>query len=980
MKPRGVLALLLVTAFCAWGVPAFAQSQAINGTIEGTTKDVQGGVLPGVTVTITHLDTGTQRVVVTNETGTFRAPLLPLGNYKVGFDLKGFAKVEQTGIELSAGQTIVLNPTMKVGAAETVTVTAESPVVDLGKTDVGRNISETEIKNLPMVSRNPYNFALLEPGVTGTENSEFGVPRFSVNGQMTRINYQVDGSTNTQKDRAGLRLLPMSEVMIREVQVVSAGYAPEFGQTTGMVYNAVTPSGTNALRGDVGYRFRTKGFSAWPFYVSDATKADPNNKPDNSLSVFTATVGGPVMKNKMFHYFGIERTYQDLSRNSMIDPTTASAVNLAPQPGKVPSYRSVFFFIGKVDYQLSSANRLSVRVNTFQNDNPYQSGGGTTAVERGNDFADHMYSAATQMISTLGGGRLNELRIQYAKRHTRMYGHDPSVTGISVNVTATSGQNNGVNFGRYTGDGTDFQQGIAQVVDNFTWIKGKHSYKAGVDTQWIMDHRAVPLPATYTFPSTQAYNDAVNGVNPKSYTTFAQTIGNPNFDMRNALFSTFVQDDLKLTADFKVLYGVRYDYYLYPGGIDGSPYNQSFNRDGNNVAPRGGFAWTLGSDRRTVLRGSTGLMYDQPLLAIIENAYAASGLVNRSTSFSLNPTSPNAPSYPNTLANIPASVVQVSSTVQGMGPDFVTAHTWQNNITLERELSTNYSASVGVRYTRGWDLPVINDVNLVGITPVSFLEDGRGVYSTAVNASTRVDPRYNRVRLVESVGDSWYKALTLQLTKRMTHGTQFNLNYTLAKGVDTAPLGGATLAVQGDAARSDPANLQRDKGPNQLDIRHTFNGSLVALSSVKRFNKLFNSILTDNQVGVILQFNSGIPDSIAGSRDLNNDGNNGDRPLYVARNSMYVPIRWNVDMRYSRFFPLGHGRRLEVQGEFKNVFNIAQPSGVANTLTVDAAGYPLAADGVTRLDPHAISLNGDDYAPTGGLEQRKFQLGFKFYF
>ena len=145
-------------------------------------------------------------------------------------------------------------------------------MVDLGKTDVGRNLTETEIKNLPMVSRNPYNFALLEPGVTGTENSEFGVPRFSVNGQMTRINYQVDGSTNTQKDRAGLRLLPMSEVMIREVQVVSSGYAPEFGQTTGMVYNAVTPSGTNALRGDVGYRFRTKGFSAWPFYVSDATK------------------------------------------------------------------------------------------------------------------------------------------------------------------------------------------------------------------------------------------------------------------------------------------------------------------------------------------------------------------------------------------------------------------------------------------------------------------------------------------------------------------------------------------------------------------------------------------------------------------------------------------------------------------------------------------------------------------------------------
>jgi hypothetical protein len=525
----------------------------------------------------------------------------------------------------------------------------------------------------------------------------------------------------------------------------------------------------------------------------------------------------------------------------------------------------------------------------------------------------------------------------------------------------------------------DFQQSIAQVIDNFTWLKGRHSYKTGFDIQWINDHRAVPLPATYTFPTVQAYLDAKAGVSPRGYSTFAQTIGNPIFEMKNSMLSAFVQDDWKATGDLKILFGARYDYYMYPKGIEGAPYNSTFNRDKNNISPRGGFAWTMGADKKAVLRGSTGLMYDQPLLAIIETAYANSGLAQRSQSVSLNPGSPNAPSFPNTLAGLPPGTVQVSSTVQGMASDFVNARTWQNSLTYERELWRDFSTSIGYRYTRGWDLPVINDFNLVGITPVRLLEDGRGVYSAAVNASTRVDPRYNRVRLVDSVGESWYQGMTAQLTKRFSRGIQFNFNYTLGKGEDTAPLGGATLAVQGDAARSDPQDLNRDKGPNQLDIRHTVNGSLVAISSVQRFNPLVNAILTNNQVSILMQLASGIPDSVASNTDLNLDGNNGDRPLFVERNSMYVPSRYNVDLRYSRFFKIHGTRRLEVQGEFKNIFNVPQASGVNNTLAVNANGYPVDTAGV-QLPLSIISLNGDDYEPTAGREQRKFQLGFKFYF
>src|SRR5262249_32909798 len=196
----------------------------------GTIVDTSGGVLPGVTVTVTNLDTGAERSVITNENGFYRALLLPLGRYRVVVELPGFKKYEESGVRIGAGQTAVVNATLNVGqVSEAITVSAETrPILDSAKIDAGRNLTEVEVKNLPLVARNPYNFALAQPGVTGYENPEFGVPRLSANGTLMRINYQIDGNTNTEKDRAGLRLLPMSEVMIREVKVVTSGYAPEF--------------------------------------------------------------------------------------------------------------------------------------------------------------------------------------------------------------------------------------------------------------------------------------------------------------------------------------------------------------------------------------------------------------------------------------------------------------------------------------------------------------------------------------------------------------------------------------------------------------------------------------------------------------------------------------------------------------------------------------------------------------------------------
>ena len=399
----------------ALAIPGWAQSQAANGAIEGTVFDTSGGVLPGVTVTITSIDTGAQRIVITNEKGLYRAPLLPLGTYRVLAELPGFKKFEQTDIHLSVGQTAVVNATLSIGAvSETITVSsADSPALDLARIDIGHTMSDQEVHNLPLVARNPYNFALVQPGVTGFENVEFGVPRLAANGAAMRINYQIDGNTNTEKDRAGLRLLPMSEVMIQEVKVVTTGFAPEFGQTMGMVYNAVTPSGTNTFKGEGSYLFRRKPFSAFPFFfgctgvaASCGPPAADAQKPETRVDTGTADVGGPIVRNKVFFYGGWEQTRRDLSSTSLINQSVrdiAPTLGLKAQPAAVPNVQTAKFAIGKADVQVDANNRLTARWIRFHNDAPYNSGGGTQTLERATDFLDAMDSTAGQLVSSESG-------------------------------------------------------------------------------------------------------------------------------------------------------------------------------------------------------------------------------------------------------------------------------------------------------------------------------------------------------------------------------------------------------------------------------------------------------------------------------------------------------------------------------------------------------------------------------------------------
>ena len=189
----------------------------------------------------------------------------------------------------------------------------------------------------------------------------------------------------------------------------------------------------------------------------------------------TASSGGPIVQDKVHYYAGFERTYRDMTNTFNLTPELVASVGQPPQPNTVPAYQSVRFFLGKIDYQVAQGHRLTTRVNWFENNNPYNGGaGGTTTIERGFDYKDAMSSTAAQLVSNWGSNRLNELRTQYAAAPLPPPVARGGPEGISVNIT------NAISFGHPTSDGEDFVQGITQVLDNFTLIRGRHSFKTGL--------------------------------------------------------------------------------------------------------------------------------------------------------------------------------------------------------------------------------------------------------------------------------------------------------------------------------------------------------------------------------------------------------------------------------------------------------------------------------------------------------------------
>jgi hypothetical protein len=322
-----LLLCFLLSLGVLFGPANAVQAQERTGTITGTATDVSGGVLPGVTVTITNIQTGRVTTAVTDGSGMYRAELDP-GVYKVGFELSGFARQELPEVNVLLGRTFTINASMKVGnIAEAVQVTAESsPLVDTRSTLISHNVTAEEIERMPK-GRSFQSVAMTAPSVNSGE-IEGG---FQVNGASGSENqFTVDG-VSTNSLLAGHSRQNTVFEYLQEVQVKTVGIPAEYGGALGGVISAVTKSGGNRFTGEGHYYYQGSALSARPVqrlvldpgddvtvrYFQDAEQPNMSNE-------IGASLGGPIMRDRLF-FFGsispryVERTNEYKFRNGLED-------------------------------------------------------------------------------------------------------------------------------------------------------------------------------------------------------------------------------------------------------------------------------------------------------------------------------------------------------------------------------------------------------------------------------------------------------------------------------------------------------------------------------------------------------------------------------------------------------------------------------------------------------------------------------------
>jgi hypothetical protein len=294
-------------------LPGSLAAQAVTGTILGTVTDSSGALIPGATVTLTHAGTGLMRTVVSDAAGEYTAPSLPTGRYTVTAELSGFKTVSLPDVDLGVDQRVRINVRLEIGTvSETITITGQSPLVQISSSELGTTVNEEQIKTLPLNGRNFVSLTRTVPGVLR------GIPganidgagslawrassSFSANGQRPRDNnYLLDGVDNNETWLQTVVLFPSVDAL-DEFKLQTSTYSAEFGRSLGGVVNLQIKSGSNAVHGSLFEFLRNDAFDANNFFNNRAGRP----KPDFSQHQFGGTSSGPIARDKTFYFFDFQ--------------------------------------------------------------------------------------------------------------------------------------------------------------------------------------------------------------------------------------------------------------------------------------------------------------------------------------------------------------------------------------------------------------------------------------------------------------------------------------------------------------------------------------------------------------------------------------------------------------------------------------------------------------------------------------------------
>jgi carboxypeptidase family protein len=649
---RALALLGLTLLLCAL---AFGQG---TGIIVGTVADESGAVIPNVTVTITNKATGVARTAATNNEGYYSAPALPAGDYQVKAEAPGFRTLERDAT-LPVGSTLTVNMPMSLGATkEVVTVEAASAQMNYEKHEIAGVIEHSVIQDLPSNGRDYIQLATLEPGVTistgtiGQFNALFYV---SVLGSGFRTAVTVDGgniSDNIDVGGGG-QSMNFTQEVVQEFQLSELNIDLSSPIQTGGSINVVTRSGSNNWHGSAYFFYRDHNMAAYPNL--DRLPSDPN--PFFVRRNPGASLGGPIIKDKLFFFFN----YEFLNQVQAQSDTTTDPAFTALQ-GTYASPYAAKKITARFDYHLNSKNNMFLRYSHDGN------GGFGPALELGGDPSSwpHNVNWADQSIfgitSILTPTLVNDARFQYNywnNHNLPAVASDcsaPCVAGSLPNVIFFVGTNQpsvGPNLNSPQGRNTRRYE----LNDSLSWQRGSHRIKFGGDLNptysaglWGF---CTPMCVGAVSPTliTELFGAATPlffPTMPTKLTSDAQVLNLPVYNLTPSIFSgvgvgnvplpagydygqnknydqfrAYVQDVWKIRENLTVNYGLAWNAQtgffnsqlskpsLLAPILGTGPNNLGPTQ--NNLSefqPALGFAWSPGKSQKWVIRGGAGIYWD----------------------------------------------------------------------------------------------------------------------------------------------------------------------------------------------------------------------------------------------------------------------------------------------------------------------------------------------------------------------------------
>src|SRR5882724_9115905 len=802
--PVNRLVFAVVTVVLLFAVPSLAQ--VVKGSISGTVTDPQGAVVSGATVKAINDATGATLTTTSDSSGSFHFNLIPVGSYRVEMTAAGFKTTVQNNIVVAAGRDSGLGViALTVGEVTTaVEVTADAPLIETTQSQVTNTFAGTQLTTFAGVTENQGldNLALFIPGVSAARDNGFsntnGGTGFSVNGLRGRNNdQQIDGQNNNDNSVGGPGLFASDTEFVQQYILVTSQFGPEYGRNAGSVVNIITKSGSNAWHGSVyEHENNTVLNSMTNFqkrFATDANGVALKSIPRANDEFGGFSIGGPIIKNKMFFFGGFDQ--QLISQNSLY--TSAGNVptlnGIATLSACFPGSQSLAALKSFGPYAISSGNPTPF--GTFLNNNPACPGVELGGVERTLPTHTHNFNWVTRVDLQLGNdsimGRylfnrgnnfnldfgdaaagfpvsvpalsqavllgdthnfsphvVNEFRVGFNRLNvvfaTNTIGTVPSDTGVDQAISrATFTDPSLLPFGLNGAFPEGRIVNTWQAQDNLNYVRGKHTFKAGVNyTYQRSPNTFLPnLNGAFRFADWESF--AANTPNRVRIAA-----GTPTLDFREHDTFLYAGDDWKIRQNLTLNLGLTWTYYGQPANLfndlttqrESNPATAFWRQDiplsqrtspkldapTKSFGPSLGFAYTpnwggfLTGHGKTVIRGGYRFLYDPPFYNIYLNIANSAPVVflNTFTGSQITPSMilPAHPFGPDVRAELspqlqklvfdPRSLGAGEVTISNnFGPDKV--NSW--NFGFEREITRN--SAVELRYVGNHAYNLFQTVN-----------------------------------------------------------------------------------------------------------------------------------------------------------------------------------------------------------------------------------------------------------------------------